>query len=212
VRSPSTWDVGDPRHRRRCPTPHPPPAFDSPATPRPTPANGTLLLVAEDNVINQRVATALLTKRGYTIDLAANGREAVDMYLRGEYQAIFMDCQMPTLDGYDATAEIRRHEGADSHIPIIAMTANTMTGDRERCLAAGMDDYIAKPVRPDALDQVIARTLPDTANGVPGPAALQVANADDAPPMFEASLLNEARSDDEQAPAQPWSAPRSSRR
>ena len=92
------------------------------------------------------------------------------------------------------------------------MTANTMTGDRERCLAAGMDDYIAKPVRPDALDQVIARTLPDTANGVPGPAALQVANADDAPPMFEASLLNEARSDDEQAPAQPWSAPRSSRR
>ena len=118
-----------------------------------------LVLVAEDNQINQRVAVGLLNKCGFQVEVAANGREAVEMYARGGYAAVFMDCQMPELDGYEATAEIRRLEAADRRIPIVAMTANTMTGDRERCLAAGMDDYIGKPIRRESLAGVIERVL-----------------------------------------------------
>jgi CheY-like chemotaxis protein len=109
----------------------------------------------------------MLAKRGFRVELASTGREAVQMSERRDYDGVFMDCQMPELDGYEATAEIRRREGSASHVPIIAMTANTMSGDRERCLEAGMDDYIGKPVRPDDLDDVIARVL---AGGAAGPA------------------------------------------
>jgi two-component system sensor histidine kinase/response regulator len=121
--------------------------------------SGRPVLVAEDNPVNQLVAVRMLEKRGFTVEVAANGREALRMYRPGRYAAIFMDCQMPELDGYEATGEIRRSEGTAHHTPIIAMTANTMRGDRDRCLAAGMDDYVGKPVRPAMLDDVIARAL-----------------------------------------------------
>ena len=119
-----------------------------------------LVLVADDNAINQLVAVQLLQKRGFTVDLAGNGREALDRHAQNRYEAIFMDCQMPEVDGYEATAEIRRREGARRHTPVIAMTASTMKGDRERCLDAGMDHYIGKPMHPDSLDDVIAEVIP----------------------------------------------------
>jgi CheY-like chemotaxis protein len=109
-----------------------------------------LVLVADDNAINQLVAVQLLQKRGFTVDLAGNGREALDRHAQNRYEAIFMDCQMPDVEGYEATAEIRRREGARRHTPVIAMTASTMKGDRERCLDAGMDHYIGSPCTPTA--------------------------------------------------------------
>ncbi len=171
------------------------------------PTSGPLVLVAEDNQVNQRVAVGLLRKRGFRVEVAGNGREAVEMHERGDYAVVFMDCQMPELDGYEATAEIRRREGAGRHVRIIAMTANTMSGDCERCLAAGMDDYIGKPVRPESLDGVIARipTLaiadgraagnPIEAGGEPADGD---APADELPPIFDASLLADVCGDDQE--------------
>lgn len=120
---------------------------------------GARVLVAEDNQINQLVISSLLDRRGFEVDIAANGQVAVDKNARQQYAAVFMDCQMPQLDGYEATGEIRRREGSQRHVPIIAMTAHTMKGDREKCLRAGMDDYIGKPVRSEALDEVLDRAL-----------------------------------------------------
>ena len=117
------------------------------------------VLVVEDNLVNQLVAVGLLRKRGLEVEIAVNGREALEMHRRSPYDAIFMDCQMPELDGYDTTREIRRREGSDHRTPIIAMTASTMPGDQERCLAAGMDYYTGKPVKPAGLDYVIAQSL-----------------------------------------------------
>jgi PAS domain S-box-containing protein len=117
------------------------------------------VLVAEDNPVNQLVAVRLLQQRGLEVDVATNGREAIEMHERTPYDAIFMDCQMPDIDGYDATREIRRLEGDDRHTPIIAMTASTMPGDTERCLAAGMDYYSGKPINPSGLDYVLGLAL-----------------------------------------------------
>jgi len=94
------------------------------------------------------------------VDVAANGREAVEMVGLLPYDAIFMDCQMPEMDGFEATQEIRRREGSNLHRPIIAMTANAMQGDRERCLNAGMDDYVSKPIRKRDLTEALERQLP----------------------------------------------------
>ena len=120
---------------------------------------GQLVLLAEDNAINQLVAVRMLEQRGFRVDVAANGRDAVQMHAAGDYDLILMDCQMPELDGYAATAEIRAGEAPDTHIAIIALTANTLKGDRERCLAAGMDSYLGKPLRATDLDAAIAQAL-----------------------------------------------------
>ena len=120
-----------------------------------------LVLVAEDNEINRLVAKVLLDKLGLRMAVACDGREAIQMAAAHGYDAILMDCMMPEVDGLQATQEIRAAEGA-SHVPIIAMTALAMPGDRERCLAAGMDDYLSKPVRLETLGAVMHRWLPAT--------------------------------------------------
>jgi CheY-like chemotaxis protein len=121
------------------------------------------VLVAEDNPINQKVAVRMLEKLGYRTDVAANGLEAVAVLSRASYAAVLMDVQMPELDGYGATAKIRRREDeraeGESHTPIIAMTANAMQGDREKALEAGMDDYVSKPVNSEELSEVLERWI-----------------------------------------------------
>jgi signal transduction histidine kinase/CheY-like chemotaxis protein len=121
------------------------------------------ILVAEDNLVNQQVAKGMLRKFGCTVDLVTNGVEAVAKADSGNYDAIFMDCQMPRLDGYEATREIRLRERAISsnrRTPIIALTANALSGDREKCLSAGMDDYLSKPFGQDQMGRILQKWLP----------------------------------------------------
>jgi signal transduction histidine kinase/CheY-like chemotaxis protein len=116
------------------------------------------VLVAEDNVVNQKLMTHLLTKLGWQTDLAVNGREAVRMASEFQYALIFMDCSMPELDGHEATAALRQHErGTERRTPIVALTANAMAEDRDRCLAAGMDDFLSKPVRLEDIRSALQR-------------------------------------------------------
>jgi two-component system sensor histidine kinase/response regulator len=125
------------------------------------------VLVAEDNPVNQLVTRRLLEQRGFDVDIAADGREAVEMHARASYELIFMDCQMPELDGYDATRAIRAREGAERRTPIIALTASTMTSDSQRCFEAGMDRFAAKPIRPADLDRLLAELLEVAAAAAP---------------------------------------------
>jgi signal transduction histidine kinase/DNA-binding response OmpR family regulator len=118
------------------------------------------ILVADDNLINRKLATRLLENSGCRVDVASNGIEAVDMWSAIPYAAVFMDCQMPEMDGLEATLEIRRREhkrGLPSHTPIVALTASVMEGDRQKCLAAGMDDFLSKPVDLGMLRMVLER-------------------------------------------------------
>jgi CheY-like chemotaxis protein len=117
------------------------------------------ILIAEDNPVNQKVASRMLEKLGIRADLAGNGREAVEMLALAPYDLIFMDCQMPEMDGYAATRKIRRDEPAGRRVAIVAMTAEAMTGAREACLEAGMDDHIAKPVKLEDLFGVLCKWL-----------------------------------------------------
>jgi signal transduction histidine kinase/ligand-binding sensor domain-containing protein/DNA-binding response OmpR family regulator len=116
------------------------------------------VLVAEDNMVNQKLAIGLLEKLGLRADVAANGIEALEMFELLPYDVIFMDCQMPEMNGYDATTEIRRREAQHRHVTIIAMTADVIKGSRERCIAAGMDDYISKPINMNAIVAALEKT------------------------------------------------------
>jgi CheY-like chemotaxis protein len=118
------------------------------------------VLLVEDNVVNQKIGVRLLEKCSCKVDLAANGREAVEMAGRFPYDLVFMDCGMPEMDGFEATRAIRAGELNGARIPIVALTAHAIAGTREECLACGMDDYIAKPVSLDMIEQALLRWSP----------------------------------------------------
>jgi CheY-like chemotaxis protein len=118
------------------------------------------VLLAEDNVVNQRLATRLMEKQGHTVVVVSTGREALAALATASFDLVLMDVQMPDMDGLEATAAIRRWEQETSiHVPIVAMTAHTMQGDAERCRAAGMDGYVSKPMKPEDLYAAIDSAL-----------------------------------------------------
>ena len=116
-----------------------------------------LVLLAEDNAVNSMLALRLLKSLGWSVELVRNGREAVDAVSTAQYDLVLMDCQMPEMDGFEATQKIRARESHGRRIPIVALTANAMDSDRQRCLDAGMDDFLTKPISPEALRASVER-------------------------------------------------------
>ncbi len=152
--------------REDCPRPETPAA--PPATPLPH-ASARSALLAEDNPVNQKVAKFLLEKLGYSVEIATNGVEVLEKMAARSYDCVLMDCQMPEMDGFAATGEIRKREGGFQHTPIVAMTAHAMQGDRERCIEAGMDEYVSKPISVEGLRQALecAETAAGSASTAP---------------------------------------------
>ncbi len=138
-----------------------------PPAPPPRAEGPSRILLAEDNRVNQMVAVAVLRKLGFQVDVATNGLEAINALRRQPYDLVLMDCQMPEMDGFEATATVRAAAPAELNpqVPIVALTAHAMKGDRERCLAAGMDDYLAKPLQIDEVRAVLRRWLGEAAIG-----------------------------------------------
>jgi len=123
-------------------------------------AESPRILLAEDNPVNQRLAMAVLKKQGFpNVDVVGNGLEALNAAMAHSYGLILMDCQMPVMEGYEATRKIRERQVGRQRTPIIALTAHAMVGDREKCLDCGMDDYLSKPLRPAALQAVLGKWL-----------------------------------------------------
>jgi signal transduction histidine kinase/HPt (histidine-containing phosphotransfer) domain-containing protein len=166
--------------------------------------SGGLILVAEDNAVNQKVALLLLKELGFSAHVVGNGREAIEALGRTAYSLVLMDCQMPELDGMEATGEIRRIEALTGrHVPVIAMTAHAMQGDREKCIAAGMDDYISKPVTAAKLNEVLSRWLPRSTSDT-SQQNLPSANDLVVPAFFGHKRSESKKWDDSQPPPINW--------
>ncbi|HEY9791288.1 MAG TPA: response regulator [Candidatus Obscuribacterales bacterium] len=162
--------------------------------------NQRLVLLAEDHPLNQKVALLLLERMGFTVHVVNNGVEAVRAASRIDYDAILMDCHMPEIDGFEATKQIREAEKqTDKHVPIIAVTALAMAGDRERCLAAGMDDYLTKPIDRELLHQKLVYWMN------PG-AVSAVRNSAKVVQMFDAAYSNGDNKDEPVNTAQLYDA------
>ena len=144
-------------------------------------ASGAHLLLVDDNVVNQQVARGILARLGYGVDIAVNGHAALEALASHDYALVLMDCQMPDMDGYAATRAVRVGDGGvrDREIPIVAMTAHAQAADRARCLAAGMSDYITKPIDPAQLQAVLAKWLPDTVTRPSGTSTNSAASVHD---------------------------------
>jgi len=145
------------------------------------------ILLAEDNLVNQKVAVRLLEKLDYRVDVVSDGRAAVDAWQKGKYDLILMDCQMPELDGYEATREIRKLENGIVHIPIIALTAHAIKGAEVECLSAVMDDYLSKPIDRDKLEECLERHMKSSSTNVEIPSAI----SESAPVSFAPSSNSE---------------------
>jgi signal transduction histidine kinase/DNA-binding response OmpR family regulator/HPt (histidine-containing phosphotransfer) domain-containing protein len=137
------------------------------------------VLLAEDNIVNQKVAKSLLEKMNFRVEVVADGLAAIAAWQTGNFDLIIMDCQMPQLDGYEATREIRRLEAGKKRIPIVALTAHAMTGDEEKCRAAGMDEYLSKPIDRAKLEALLERLLPSTLALLPPAAKTPAAGTND---------------------------------
>ena len=151
------------------------------------------MLLAEDNAVYQKVALRILQRLNAEVEVVQNGAEAVAAAGRGQFDLILMDCQMPEMDGFQATAAIRAAESPSKRTPIVALTANAMQGDRQRCVEAGRDDYLPKPVRSDELRRMLEKWVKsqeyDGSSGNPSPFTVDAAHdaAHDAPAALRAS-------------------------
>ena len=160
---------------------------DSGAFPKPI-AGGARILLVEDNPVNQAVALGMLNLLGCKVVVADHGQAAVERLADEDFDLVLMDCQMPVMDGFEATAEIRRRQGNDARIPIVALTASALDGDRERCLNAGMDDYLSKPFTVESLQSMLKRWLEPGSNQ-------PIPDAPAAPVLDEEVVLDQAALD-----------------